>query len=361
MLLQRCLDEFDVLVQVSRLSADPFQHNRRLSETLFLDLNSQALPTASSSSSGGNGQELKGCRSETHSIDQAPNFDDHYASSNSTQGHDHDNPFQNDQLPLWQKNKNSSVSQATVTSRYSNASSPENNNYDGQQMAYGYKSLNETPTSPELANHRAGLMAGSAESPPGTPEVIQAGLSDVERQRIQQKIDAEITEKREERLTVLKKASLDRADEDHQFELESSVMTVDAELSTNRSVSARNLKKADESSDEEDDNEDIIDDDINRSENFKSLQGTVIEIDLKRNDFGFGLALAGHSNRNRMGTFICGIHPQGAAFEDGQLQVGDELLKVKSFPFVISAKEKLQRRGSFFCRFTKLWYEDGVI
>ena len=29
-----------------------------------------------------------------------------------------------------------------------------------------------------------------------------------------------------------------------------------------------------------------------------------------------------------MGTFICGIHPQGAAFENGQLRVGDELLKI---------------------------------
>ena len=91
--------------------------------------------------------------------------------------------------------------------------------------------------------------------------------------------------------------------------------------------SARELKK-EESSEEEDEGVDAADADINLAENFKSLGGTVIEIDLKRNDFGFGLALAGHSNRNRMGTFVCGIHPKGAAFEDGQLQVGDELLKV---------------------------------
>ena len=58
MLLQRCTHDcisegFEVLDQVSRLSNDPFQHNRRLSETNVLDLKS-----------------FKGhCRSESHSID----------------------------------------------------------------------------------------------------------------------------------------------------------------------------------------------------------------------------------------------------------------------------------------------------
>ena len=94
-------------------------------------------------------------------------------------------------------------------------------------------------------------------------------------------------------------------------------------------ISGRDLKKEDDTSDEEDD--DAIDDDINRAENFKSLAGNLIEIDLKLTDFGFGLALAGHTNRNRMGTFICGINPKGAAFENGQLKVGDELLKVYIF------------------------------
>ena len=90
----------------------------------------------------------------------------------------------------------------------------------------------------------------------------------------------------------------------------------------------QDLKREVSTSDEEEEGEDIIDDDINRAENFESLGGTVIEVDMKRNDFGFGLALAGHSNRNRMGPYICGIHPQGAAFENGQLAVGDELLKI---------------------------------
>ena len=79
---------------------------------------------------------------------------------------------------------------------------------------------------------------------------------------------------------------------------------------------------------DEDEDDEFADDDINQTENFNKLGGEVIEVELKRNDYGFGLALSGHCNRNRMGTFICGVHPKGAAAENGQLTVGDELLKV---------------------------------
>lgn len=365
MLPQRCLDELEVFDQVSRLSADPFQHNRRLSETNYIDL-----------------KTLKGGQSrETCSVDQSQlvqhlsTLDDICSSSdglslNLLQHSDNircDNPFQNDQLPLWQasqkKGTNSAAGGRSGPSRVksnhssSNLSSPDNNNYSGQQQAYSYKSLNETPTSPELANHR-GLSASPPGTPQHSPEIIQVkddipkscdisssrplfpykkpGLSDIERQKIQQKIDAEIAEKREQRLTVMKKSSIDRPDDDN-FEMESAIVTVMDEVAAGQNISSvtRDLKKEESDEDEygdEDENEDIIDDDINRTENFKKLAGKVVEIDLKRNDFGFGLALAGHSNRNRMGTFICGIHPQGAAFENGQLKVGDELLKVISFP-----------------------------
>ena len=160
--------------------------------------------------------------------------------------------------------------------------------------------------------------------------VLQAGLSDLQRQKLQQKIEVELNEKRDQHLSVLKKNSVDQSDsnEDCSSEIHSAVVVMD-DIGTTKSK-ARDLKREDESSDDDDDedNQDIIDDDINRTENFKSLPGDLIDIQLKRNDFGFGLALAGHSNRNRMGTFICGLHPQGAAFENGRLQVGDELLKI---------------------------------
>ena len=59
----------------------------------------------------------------------------------------------------------------------SNVSSPDNNNYGGPQQAYKYQSLAETPSSPELANHRdAGRRSktpGTPVTPPVTPEIIQ--------------------------------------------------------------------------------------------------------------------------------------------------------------------------------------------
>ena len=67
----------------------------------------------------------------------------------------------------------------------------------------------------------------------------------------------------------------------------------------------------------------------------------VIQVDteLERNEYGFGLALSGHKNRNMMGTFICGLHPKGAAAEEGSLHIGDELVKV-IFILIISNQHK---------------------
>ena len=64
------------------------------------------------------------------------------------------------------------------------------------------------------------------------------------------------------------------------------------------------------------------------TEQFSALRGELVETELQRNEYGFGLALSGHKNRNIMGTFICGIHPKGSAAQDGVLQPGDELLRV---------------------------------
>ena len=56
----------------------------------------------------------------------------------------------------------------------SNTSSPDNNNYGGQQHAYKYQTLNETPSSPELANHRGRLRKTKTPgTPPVSPEIIQ--------------------------------------------------------------------------------------------------------------------------------------------------------------------------------------------
>lgn len=144
------------------------------------------------------------------------------------------------------------------------------------------------------------------------------------------------------------------------MEMESTVMAVDDIAKKLKKSKARDLKKEDDSSDE-DEGEAANEDDINRMENFTSLPGDLIEVDLKKNDYGFGLALAGHCNRNRMGTYICGIHPQGSACEDGRLQVGDELLKVWNYAKLFKDYFYQTRVSAFNSRSTKRSFEAAAI
>lgn len=45
--------------------------------------------------------------------------------------------------------------------------------------------------------------------------------------------------------------------------------------------------------------------------------------------------LSGHRDRELLRSYICGLHPKGAAFEDGTLQPGDQLMKVgETWPMV---------------------------
>ncbi|OTF73505.1 PDZ domain protein [Euroglyphus maynei] len=44
---------------------------------------------------------------------------------------------------------------------------------------------------------------------------------------------------------------------------------------------------------------------------------------------GLGISLAGNRDRKKMNVFICGMHPKGAAFKDGRLCIGDEILEVR--------------------------------
>ena len=144
---------------------------------------------------------------------------------------------------------------------------------------------------------------------------------------------AEIQNKREEHLTVYKKNSLDRGDESVvdsvQAELHSTVERLPGGGDLRSRAKKMKSVEDDESSEDDEGSGDADDTEerINKMENFKVLQGELIETELERNDFGFGLALTGHRDRNRMGTFVCGIHPKGAAAADGALQIGDELLK----------------------------------
>ena len=63
-------------------------------------------------------------------------------------------------------------------------------------------------------------------------------------------------------------------------------------------------------------------------ERFRALKGTLVEVRLRKAPrHGFGLAIAGHRERARMGTFVCGLNPEGPAAKEGSLRPGDEILK----------------------------------
>ena len=203
--LQRCLEELEVLDKVSRLSVDPFQHNRRLSETTLLDLSSPHHGgNGNGGRNGGRGLHNLGrrgtddgsqSRSESHSVAQSPPMP-HPQSLLNNSIDSTDNPFQNDQLPVWQGGGHHAphmggahggatssarppkpkafVARVTTTPNTLSTSSSPDNNYGGQGRAYCYQNLNETPTSPDLVNHRQKFLMQTPPSSPGSAaEVIQ--------------------------------------------------------------------------------------------------------------------------------------------------------------------------------------------
>lgn len=43
-----------------------------------------------------------------------------------------------------------------------------------------------------------------------------------------------------------------------------------------------------------------------------------------------GLGLAGNKDRSKMSVFVAGIQPDSPADRDGRIQIGDELLEVRT-------------------------------
>ncbi|KAJ1523898.1 hypothetical protein ONE63_010450 [Megalurothrips usitatus] len=56
--------------------------------------------------------------------------------------------------------------------------------------------------------------------------------------------------------------------------------------------------------------------------------GSVLLAVLERGNSGLGLSLAGHKDRARMAVLVCGLNPNGAAYKNGDIKVGDEILEV---------------------------------
>ncbi|RWS31496.1 multiple PDZ domain protein-like protein, partial [Leptotrombidium deliense] len=61
---------------------------------------------------------------------------------------------------------------------------------------------------------------------------------------------------------------------------------------------------------------------------YGDLTGEVLMVELQKGPIGLGLSLAGNRDRTKMSVFVCGLHPNGSAAKDGTVKVGDEILEV---------------------------------
>ncbi|XP_022239967.1 multiple PDZ domain protein-like isoform X3 [Limulus polyphemus] len=61
---------------------------------------------------------------------------------------------------------------------------------------------------------------------------------------------------------------------------------------------------------------------------YSDSKGELVVVELQKGSHGLGLSLAGNKDRSKMNVFICGMNPQGNAACDGRIKVGDELLEV---------------------------------
>ncbi|XP_050740154.1 multiple PDZ domain protein-like isoform X4 [Eriocheir sinensis] len=61
---------------------------------------------------------------------------------------------------------------------------------------------------------------------------------------------------------------------------------------------------------------------------YGDLKGEVVVVELQKGANGLGISLAGNKDRTVMSAFVCGLNPNGNAFKDGRIKVGDEVLEV---------------------------------
>lgn len=61
---------------------------------------------------------------------------------------------------------------------------------------------------------------------------------------------------------------------------------------------------------------------------YKNAKGELIYVSLNKGTHGLGISLAGNKDRSKMSVYVCGLNPQGNAFRDGRMQVGDLILEV---------------------------------
>merc|ERR1719278_143952 len=61
---------------------------------------------------------------------------------------------------------------------------------------------------------------------------------------------------------------------------------------------------------------------------YGKLDGRLMYVRLNKGTHGLGVSLSGHKDRAKMSVMVAGLNPQGNAYRDGQMMVGDTLLEV---------------------------------
>lgn len=75
---------------------------------------------------------------------------------------------------------------------------------------------------------------------------------------------------------------------------------------------------------------------------YGDLKGEVVVVELQKGANGLGISLAGNKDRTVMSAFVCGLNPNGNAFKDGRIKVGDEVLEVS--PGAVGKDEEEERK-----------------
>ncbi|XP_014298362.1 inactivation-no-after-potential D protein [Microplitis demolitor] len=115
----------------------------------------------------------------------------------------------------------------------------------------------------------------------------------------------------------------DTESEEDERQLEGNVLTAAGKEISRKS--AANLKKTATDPDEEDDFGYTM---MKVNKKYKNLGKNLLLVRLEKQGRDYGIAIAGHKDRKKMSTFICGLNPKGAAIKTGQFQVGDEIIEV---------------------------------
>ncbi|XP_063871691.1 multiple PDZ domain protein-like isoform X16 [Scylla paramamosain] len=152
-----------------------------------------------------------------------------------------------------------------------------------------------------------------------TPELIQPGLPDIKKQEIQANLKKPLN-----RRQTTEDSDNDLDDVHYQ---QGRIETKKGVEIDRASAGALRRSKAEKASDtEEEDEFGYTTKKIQKK--YADLKGEVVVVELQKGANGLGISLAGNKDRTLMSAFVCGLNPNGNAFKDGKIKVGDEVLEV---------------------------------